>query len=176
MSERTAIVESAPEPCAHCPWRKANQGKPHPHGWYSKKNLRRLWAGLRSGNAPGMTCHPTDPDNVVPDGATAAPEDIDTRECAGALILQAREMKRFEAECAAVDAAGEGDAIKQYRAKHPKGFTHGGLLSFVERVVFAGSPLGGPAIAVDLSLEDISHPDLNAWTKEEQDRHESVAK
>ena len=93
-------MEAMTSPCAACPWRKSNQGKPHPHGWYTKKNLERLWAGLRSGEAPGMTCHPTDLNNEVPEGHRAPPETVEAKECAGALILVIRELKLLEKDVA----------------------------------------------------------------------------
>jgi len=43
-----------------------------------------------------MTCHPTDPDNVVPEGCKAAPDDGETYECTGALVLVIRELRAFE--------------------------------------------------------------------------------
>lgn len=45
--------------CLACPWRLSNQGRPTPGGWYTRRNLDRLWAGLRRGTR--MSCHPTDP-------------------------------------------------------------------------------------------------------------------
>lgn len=82
----------APKACRACPWRLSNQGTPHPHGWYSKRNLARLWAGLRTGRAPGMSCHPTDVRNAVPDEDKAPKPDAVMHECTGALLLVAREI------------------------------------------------------------------------------------
>lgn len=90
------VARCAPRACAHCPWRASNQGKRHPGHWYTLTNLRRLWTGLRTGEATGMTCHPTDPNNPVPDGCPSAPEGTETRECTGALLLVTRELKLVE--------------------------------------------------------------------------------
>lgn len=89
-SERTEIDAPDDHPCRACPWLTANHRRPHPDGYYSDANRRRLWNGLRTGDAPGMTCHPTDPCNQPVADATR------TRECAGAWILLGREMRSFE--------------------------------------------------------------------------------
>lgn len=87
-----------PRVCATCPWRTANQGKPHPAGWFRKSNLLRLWAGLRSGRAPGMICHSTDPKNVEY-GGDANVKPGHESECGGALYLLIENM----------NAAGKGE-------------------------------------------------------------------
>lgn len=89
-TERTEIDPPAADPCAACPWRTANHGKPHPDGYYTDANRKRLWAGLRTGDAPGMTCHPTDPENQPVKASQR------TRECTGAWILLLREQRAFE--------------------------------------------------------------------------------
>lgn len=71
---RKVAEASTAGPCAQCPWRTSNQGKRHPDGWYTKANLRRLWAGLRRGER--MTCHPTDPANPVSDKADQAASNV----------------------------------------------------------------------------------------------------
>lgn len=82
--------------CETCPWLTKNHGKKHTSawyrehptikGWYSKANLRRLWAGLRTGAAPGILCHSTDPDSKDYGGkGTIKPGK--ERACAGALNL-----------------------------------------------------------------------------------------
>lgn len=148
-------------PCSACPWLTSNHGKPHPHGWYLLTNLRRLWRGLR--RAETMSCHPTDPNNTVPDGAPEPPPDVATRECAGALILKQREYMRFTAACKAADAERKKDALARYRKAHPKGLMREGLLDLAERAIFGGSPLGGLKLArPDMNLP-VSHPDLVPW-------------
>ena len=75
-------------PCALCPWRTANHGKRHEHGFYTKKNLTRLWNQIRRGG--GMqSCHPTDPGH--PDHE--AKPDSTAQECVGSLILVMKEMR-----------------------------------------------------------------------------------
>ena len=90
-TERTEIDGLADHPCAACPWLTANHGRHHPEGWYSEANRRRLWAGLRTGEAPGMTCHPTDPCNQP------VADHVVTKECYGAWLLIAREINAFQA-------------------------------------------------------------------------------
>lgn len=137
-------------PCAQCPWRKSNQGKPHPDGWYSKANLLRLWNGLRSGDAPGMTCHPTDPTNPLPEGWKEVPKETERRECAGSLILIIRELKVLEKE------------QENYRKISPgrRGLTPEGIAHWVlGRIKFAGTIMGtGTAIPNIADDQDVCRP------------------
>lgn len=87
---RTEVDPPEASPCAACPWLTTNHRRPHPEGYYTDANRRRLWNGLRTGEAPGMTCHPTDPENQP------VKNDQRTRECAGAAILAQRELRAFE--------------------------------------------------------------------------------
>ena len=157
---RNAVKPATQHPCVHCPWRTANQSKPHPAGWYTLANLRRLWAGMRRGE--NMTCHPTDPANPVPDSTRPAPDDATTLECAGSLILKQREFMRFQR--LALANPGE-DTFRLYRQRYPRGLTRGGILAVVERAMFGGIPLiGGLAMArPDLNEPGISAPDIEDW-------------
>lgn len=92
------IHPARPTACSQCPWRASNQSRRHPGGWYTRKNLLRLWNGMRTAKAPGMTCHPTDPNNPVPEGCPSTPEGKKTHECTGALILIIRELRAAEAD------------------------------------------------------------------------------
>lgn len=107
-TERDKIEGVADHPCAACPWRTVNHRKPHPDGWYSDANRRRLWTGLRTGEAPGMTCHPTDPLNQPVGDNTV------TRECAGAWLIIARECKALE-EAASIAAYRKGRKLAMTR-------------------------------------------------------------
>ena len=128
-------------PCAHCPWRKSNQGKRHAGGWYTLKNLRRLWAGLRSGEAPGMTCHPTDPNNPLPEGFKEVSKETETKECAGALLLVIRELKLIE------KISKEDNSLDRYFRERKRGLTKNGAAFWImSRIQAAGTPLGGPPI------------------------------
>lgn len=161
------VAPSLPRACAQCPWRLANQGQRHPHGFYTAANLRRLWTGLRTGEAPGMTCHPTD--SRMADFAgyeeTAARELA--HECTGAVTLVAREVMRFQAICFALDSGAlEGtNALKEYRRQAPKGLTRAGLAEVVARFLFGDSPLTR-AIRVDVRAindEAVGYPPLGEW-------------
>jgi hypothetical protein len=160
MTTKGTIAPATLHPCVHCPWRTTNQGKPHPLGWYTKANLRRLWAGMRRGE--DMSCHPTDPRNPVPDGARPAPEGSTTLECAGSLILKQREVMHFQQ--LAEDHPGE-DPFKLYRQAHPRGLTRDGLWAVVSRAMFGGVPvIGGLAMTrPDLNEPGISAPGLAGW-------------
>ena len=125
-------------PCAQCPWRMSNRGKRiktkyASYGWYTKKNLQRLWAGLRTGEAPGMTCHPTDPDNERPEDWKEVPKEAKTKECAGALLLIQRELDLFKKD------------IKAYaKGRMRKGLSKYGVAWWgISRCSLAGTPFGG---------------------------------
>lgn len=153
---------AANTPCAHCPWRASNQGKRHPNGWYTKANLRRLWKGLRRGEA--MSCHPTDVNNpVTPEDEAAghrpAPEGMEVRECAGAVILCQREVMVFQ-EIA--KHYKPGASMREYRRLRSRGLTLDGLGEIVSRVLFSGTPLtSGDMSKPDLNHDDVRHPDLS---------------
>ena len=130
------MTKPAIKPCSDCPWRKSNQDQKHKGHWYTKKNLNRLWAGLRTGSAPGMTCHPTDPSNPLPDGMLGgAPKGQDPTECAGALLLIIRELKMVEKD------------VKAYTKTRKKGLTKDGIAWWaLSRCVYSNTPFGGPPI------------------------------
>ncbi len=90
------LSEETPRICDTCPWRVANHGKPHKAGWYKLSNLKRLWSGLRTGRAPGMICHSTDPANVEYGGEAKIKPGIEN-ECAGALFLLIQNANAFSA-------------------------------------------------------------------------------
>lgn len=145
---------ACPHPCSSCPWIVANHGKPHPHGWYTKRNRDRLWAKLRTGDS--MSCHRTDVSNPVPDGHQVPPEDSTVKECTGALILQQREVMNFQA-CGI--GFGPEDTRRAYRAAHPRGLTLEGLHVIIERAMFGGV-LGGLRLAKPDLNEAVGHDRL----------------
>lgn len=152
MSTKRRVKPANPSPCAACPWRTENHGKRHPHGWYTSKNRQRLWSKLRRGD--GMTCHPTDPENPLPTGSKPVPNGVTTHECAGALILQLRELEK----CLKLGK------ITDYLAAFKRGLTKVGLAVIGERLAFGGIPMiGGLAVSkLDLN-EGVSHSPLGEW-------------
>jgi hypothetical protein len=155
MSEQ--VTGCADAPCASCPWRKSNQGKDSPiveghrFRWYSRQNQNRLWRGLRDGER--MTCHPTDSCHPQISGKQT-PATVQTRECAGALILVQREMMIAQA------MADKG--FKRYRRERPFGLTICGMRVIVERVLFAGlssCKMGRP----NLADADVYYEPLGKW-------------
>ena len=125
-TERTEVEGLADHPCAACPWLTANHRRPHPDGWYSDANRRRLWGGLRTGEAPGMTCHPTDPENQP------VADHVVTRECTGAWLLIARETTAFEEAC---KTAEPGKGWAAYREGRKLAMTQEGLVVAVSALL-----------------------------------------
>lgn len=150
------IAAANPKPCTSCPWLTANHGMPHPHGWFTTANRKRLWAALRRGEM--MSCHKTDPDNIVPEGGKPVPEGTQPHECTGGLILQQRELMKFQVPC------GPFDRFQAYRRDHAAGLTKDGARRIIERAVFGGVPMiGGTAMTKPDLNQDVSHPPLGEW-------------
>lgn len=116
--------------CATCPWRKKLQGTPHPAGWYRLANLRRLWNGLRTGNAPGMICHASDPDSTDYGSTRPVPAESKPRECAGAIQL-------IYTEVAVLNDCPDFNTYKRGR-RFP--ITRTAALKWLERHAFRGTP------------------------------------
>ena len=165
MLQVVHVAPAAETPCAECPWRTKNQGKRHPDGWYSRANLKRLWNKLRRGEM--MSCHPTDPRNPVSDKALAggsikAKEGAQVRECAGALILQQRELMIYQ-EVAHQHENDPQQSMPAYRQARPRGLTKDGFQAMIERYLVGGSVMGGgkPVMHTpDLNNAEVSHPEL----------------
>lgn len=145
VADDRPVAPAADTPCPGCPWRTSNHGRRSMKvagvqvgGWYTKANLRRLWAGLRRGVM--MTCHPTDPRNPVLPGKAPTPEHVTTRECAGAHLLLQREMEIAQ-RLVRIDP--DRNNVAEYRRVRPAGLTRDGLAAYMHRLVFGGTPLGG---------------------------------
>lgn len=148
-TKRKGRVEAAtPKPCVDCPWRTENHGRRHADGWFTKANRARLWARLRRGEA--MTCHRTDPDNPVPDGYRTVPETATTHLCAGAEVLQQREVMKLQAI---------GGDVSAYRRRWPRGLTTEGLRAIVVRHLYGGVPMVG---GVPLGKVNLDEPGVSA--------------
>lgn len=84
-----------------------------------------------------MSCHPTDVRNEVPDGHRAAPDGSIMHECAGSLLLVQRELTEAQ-------RVGVESYPKRMPFLSKSGLRWWGLA----RVVFAGTPVGGPPMPV----------------------------
>lgn len=141
------------KPCAQCPWRLANQGKKHESGFYTKKNLTRLWNQVRGGGNH-QSCHLTDPSH--PDHIEAgAREGSKAQECPGSVILVRRELRLM---------AGPDGAIEDprpYLAKRKKGLTKKGIMYWaMARLAMGHTLLGdGPLPDVDEQDQEIGLPE-----------------
>ena len=111
-------------PCQGCPWRIPNWGKPTKGGFYTKRNLLRLWNSLRRGGRP-QSCHMTDtshPDHL----AAGARDRVDgPHECPGSLVVVQRELNRL-LELSDGDMV-DGTGVARYLAetKGTRGLTKG---------------------------------------------------
>ena len=155
MSDTVEVRQAAQSPCRGCPWRLANQGQRHQHGFYCQANLARLWARLRRGER--MTCHPTDPRMAEFEGYERAAGAKFTTECAGALILQQREVDTFQRLIKA------GGTLADYRQRRPRGMARGGCLRIGSRRL-VGVPGAVPMTAMNLDTPGIGHELLGEWT------------
>jgi hypothetical protein len=132
-------VPVLPNACAQCPWRLSNQGTPHPHGFYTKANIKRLWDGLRTGAAPGMSCHPTDSRMADYEGYEQTAEREQMYRCTGSAVMVAREVARFQAFTREVEREQEAgaklrrdEALRRYRAEAGRyGMSRDGLSALV---------------------------------------------
>jgi len=152
--------EKVTPPCKGCPFLRSNHGKRTKEGFYTQKNLRRLWSGIRNGER--MICHATDP-NAHESGSPAYPKPGQIKEgnervCLGALVLWKRE------EALLIEAGG----MSKYK-KHPKSakppMNIEGFAVVANDAIF-GKVFGGPKI-------DYLAPDMSAdvglpWMKQDE--------
>jgi hypothetical protein len=93
-----------------------------------------------------MTCHPTDPNNEVPEGSRAAPEGSEPKECAGALLLVQRELNAFQK-----------DHKGYLKARGRRGLSKEGIAWWgFSRCTLGGTVMGGdtmPVIAEDPDIQ-----------------------
>lgn len=113
--------------CESCPWLVKNHGKLHPAGWYKIANLRRLWNGLRTGKAPGMICHSTDPDSAEYGSVFPIKPTSEPRECGGWLAIASEHN----------DELIRSTSFRQYWKKHKLPFTQQGLANIYNRFLFS---------------------------------------
>lgn len=152
-------------PCATCPWRRENHGKPHADGWYDPKNLRRLWNGIRQGEQ--MICHATDPESIDYGGDREVSPGHE-RICVGALALVQAHVEVIE-KIAKGLPEGQRTLWRDYRkvASVPNlRMTMRGVHAHAERIIFGGV-FGGvpvPRTLTDCGTISVpwSDPILNA--------------
>lgn len=123
------------KPCAQCPWRLENQGRPHESGFYTKKNLVRLWNQVRGGGNQ-QSCHLTDPSHPDHIKAGAKPG-AKVQECPGSVILILRELRKM------ANPKGRIEDPTMYLATRKKGLTRKGILYWtMARLTLGHTPLG----------------------------------
>jgi hypothetical protein len=127
-------------PCSTCPWLRSNFRKRHASGWYTLRNLRRLWNGLRSGKAPGMVCHATDPESQFYGSEKLVMPGTKLLECIGATLLIQRELVEL----------GKAKDFRAYRRSRPFGLTIPGAGMWMERALFGHVPVAAPTSDVCL--------------------------
>jgi hypothetical protein len=147
------------KPCAQCPWRLSNQGTPHPHGFYTQANLRRLWNQLRGGGA--QSCHLTDPRHPDHVAAGAKPG-AQPQECPGSVIIVLRELHKLADDKGVI--GGDEASIKKYLAENKRGLKKNGILYWtVQRIQMATVKFfnpDGPLPAVDVRDPTIGRPEV----------------
>jgi hypothetical protein len=152
-------VTNLSRPCAQCPWRLSNQGRPHPFGFYTKANLKRLWNQVRGGGRP-QSCHLTDPSHPDHVAAGAKPNAV-AQECPGSIVVVMREIKHLEAFGNGIVGTKEG--IARYLKERKKGLKKTGLLYWiVQRIQFGKVPMfnaDGPLPEVDVDDVEIGLPE-----------------
>lgn len=176
------VAGALPHPCAQCPWRLSNQGTEHPHGFYDADNIKRLWDGLRTGEAPGMSCHPTDSRMAEFSGYEGTAEREVMHECAGSLVMLAREFARFQAHTIDVEremAEGvkvrAGEALRRYRKEAGRnGMTREGLSALTWLMVTGQTSLPGDPGRVN--NDDVGIKLLPAWDTDVLVRSQKEAK
>lgn len=94
--------------------------------------------GLRTAEAPGMTCHPTDARMAEFEGYEDT-EGRRARECAGAIILVQRELLIFQH--LAKPFPPDGSALRAYCKYRPRGLTREAMAEWAWRVLAGGTPL-----------------------------------
>lgn len=98
-------------------------------------------------------------------GYEALADREDTHECAGALVLQQREVTEFQ-DIALADP--KGPTLKTYRKLRPKGMTRNGLASVISRAMFRGTMLSGTDMSSpDLNDKEIGYDVLGMWKTRE---------
>ncbi len=126
--------------CAQCPWRLSNQGKKHKSGFYTAKNLRRLWNQIRNGGNQ-QSCHLTDPSHPDHIEAGAKPG-ARAKECPGSVLVVLREVSRM------ADAKGvvTPEGVDRYAATRKGGLTKQGIRYWcIQRIAMGHvALLGGP--------------------------------
>jgi hypothetical protein len=145
------------KPCAQCPWRLANQGTRHPHGFYTKSNLKRLWNQVRGGGQP-QSCHLTDPSHPDHIAAGAKPN-AKPQECPGSVILIRREIRLM---ANAEGVVGGKEELAHYFKARKRGLTkRGALYWIVQRIQMGNVPMmneDGPLPNVE-DLPEIGLPE-----------------
>ena len=160
------VLEGMSKPCAQCPWRLSNQEKKHKFGFFTAKNLRRLWKQVRGADPQGcmpQSCHLTDPSHPAHIAVGAKPG-AKAQECPGSVILVLREIGKM------ADAEGvvRDYGLKKYLATRKGGLTKAGIRYWLVNrigakghVVFGG---GGPLPEVDQNDPEIGLPE--GWVRD----------
>jgi len=141
--------------CEQCPWRRSNQGKPSPGGFFRKSNLRRLWNQIRGASPDSaggrQSCHLTDPSHPDHIAAGAKPG-AKPRECPGSLIVVIRELRKLSNEQSVVTP----ESMTAYLGRRKLGLTKRGMRYWVvERIGMPlPPPFGDGPLPGDLAIDD----------------------
>lgn len=159
----TEYGKSAASPCAECPWRVENIGRPVPAKYgdaYTREQRVTVWTQLRNGVL--QDCHMGAGDGeefphgkdpaLIHSGFAAIPEHATSRECAGSLVAARREVERVI----------EAGSWAEYHARHPNGFTADTAVFWLRRFsgdVVQGAPQVRGDLTRDVAVIDPGHDD-----------------
>lgn len=149
------LGQNARTPCAECPWRVSNIGRPVPEayeGTYDRPQRVAIWSSVRNGSrelchlsvGADVFPHQNDPD-WQSHGYVSTPTGATKRECGGYVAALQREFKRLR----------QFDTFEEYQQAYPNGLTLTGLQYLIARVRSTDLP---PLRSVFIDDEELIDP------------------
>ncbi|WP_299517980.1 hypothetical protein [uncultured Serinicoccus sp.] len=155
------MSQNARTPCAECPWRVSNIGRPVPddyQGTYDRPQRVAVWSSVRHGSRE--LCHLSVGADVFPHqddpawqslGYVSTPSGAIKRECGGYVAALERELERLSGF----------DTFEEYQQAYPNGLTREGLQYLIARTRATDlPPLRSVAIAAEELIDPAQDDDL----------------
>lgn len=158
-TDMTNLRANTTTPCAECPWRRSNVGRPVPEkyaGTYDRPQRVNAWSSLRHGYRE--LCHLSAGTDVFPQGGdpdwmamgfVEPPGGAAPRPCSGYVAAVDRELHR----------ARECGTWEVYQATYPAGLTLQGFQAIMRRAKDPAIPSTHPVRVDADELVDPSHED-----------------